>query len=345
LAKQDQLSKATALYKKGDPDAAAELLEHLVEREPGNIQAHLLLARCYSRMRLGEDAVSEIEEALSLDPDNPEALTLRGAEHYFADEMVEADDKLTRAIELDPSRVEAYVRQAQVRTDMKKFDEAEELLRQAEERAATDPDAQARVLMGKVYLAMQRREHAKALELIEQNESLLADHPYEAATVRSNQAVIYARQRDYDRARSLLVDALDLDPYFRSARVLLGQIALLQKDYELAADQLGQVSENGDEPDPQVEYSLATALQALKRNAEATEHYRAAVKAGLTGLPAITAGLAAAVPNLNIRIGILVVLLVAVAALLSLVVKQVLFLLAIVGMLGVLGWQIIRGGR
>ena len=344
MPKAGELTNAWRLFRKGDPDAAADVLEPLVEREPQEVPARLLLARCYSRMRLGEDAVAEIEEALELAPDNAEAHALRGAEHYFADEFEEAAEELNRAIELDPSCVEAYVRLAQVRVDEKEFGEAASLLETAEERAGDDKEKLALVRMGQVYLAMQQRQNSRVLELISENEELLAANPYAAATVRSNQAVVYARQRDYARARELLIEVLDLDPYFHTARGLLGQIAALQRDYELAVDQLQQVVEHSGEVGAHVYYSLATSLAALGRRAEASQYYGMALGEGLTGFPGLSARLALLLPNPRARLAVGAVLL-AVVAVLAFRFLSPFMAAALVFGLGLLGWQMARGGR
>ena len=344
MAAKDDLSKARDRYRKGNPDGAADVLERLLEREPGNVAAHLLLARCYSRMRQGEDAVAEIEEALNLEPDNVEARTLRGAEHYFADELDEAADLLQAAIDQDGNAVEAYVRLAQVRTDQKEFQEAEELLDQAAERAGENREALALVRMGQVYLAMQRRRHDDALQIITDNEELWKLSPYVEATVRSNEAVIHARQRQFNRARELLVDVLDLDPYFHTARALLGQIAAMERDHEFAVEQLQQVVENSDEPSAQVRYALATSLSALGRHEEANAQYAAALASGLSGVPALTARLNVLVPNPAIRMAIGLVLL-ALIAFVAFRTLPIFMAAAIVFALALIGRQLLRGGR
>jgi tetratricopeptide (TPR) repeat protein len=344
VPEQERYEAARELYEKGDPDAAADILEPVVEAEPDNTAARLLLARSYSRMRLGEEAVGEIDPVLEREPENVEALTLRGAEHYFADELREAADKLQQAIDLDPDTLEARARLAQVLTDEKQFTEAAEVLDQAEERAEGRTEGLPMVRMARVYLLMQKRDHAGALQLIEENEELWKASPYVHATVRSNQAIIKARQRDFGAAKELLIDALDSDPYFYSARSLLGQIAAMQRDHQLAVDQLSQVVESGVPVSPHVQYALASSLMALGRSDEANEHYREALKSGLSGMPAITARLAVAVPNLKVRLallGVVVVLL----ALLAFRAFPPILAGAIVLMFGVLGYQVIKGGR
>lgn len=342
MAHKDELTEARRLYGQAQADAAADILEDLVEREPDNIEARLLLARVYSRMRLGEDAVEEIEAVLERRPDDSEALTLRGAEHYFADELDEAEETLERAIELDPDNAEARARLAQVYTDRKLYTDATEILGEGEEVAGERGDAMAMVRMAQVYLAMQQRQHPRALQLIEENEDLWAQHPYIEATVRSNQAVVVARQRDYSRARELLVDVLDIDPYFYTARALLGQIAAMQRDHETAVDQLTQVLEVDDDVRPQVRYALASSLAAMGRHEEANEQYRAALEAGLSGVPAMTARASVLIPNLRLRLaagGVVLLLL----ALVLLQVVPPFMAIAIVAAVGLLGWQILRG--
>lgn len=338
------LEHAARLYREGSPDGAAEVLESLLEATPTNTAAQLLLARSFSRMRQADDAVAELEEVLERDPANVEALTLRGAEHYFVDELDEAEDKLKQALDIEPGRVEALVRLAQVHTDRKDFDDAAAVLEVAVENAGEDPDQLALVRMGQVYLAMQRRDSDGALTLISENEGLWEGRPYVAATVRSNEAIIYARRRNYDRSRELLIDALELDPYFHMARGLLGQIALMQKDFSLAADQLQQVVENGEDVSAHAYYALAASLQALKRPLEALPYYEAALDRGLRGFPALTARFAVLVPDMTLRYVVLAVFLAALGWL-ALRVFPPLATLALVAGVAVIGWQVVRGGR
>ncbi len=339
-----RLERAKEQYLRGDPDGAADELEALLEAEPGLTEPQVLLARCYSRMRQPADAVAELDEVLAREPGHPEALALRGAEHYFEDELDEAEEKLKQALAAQPGLVEAQVRLAQVHTDRKEFDDAEAVLAAGVETAADNADDLALVRMGQVYLAMQRRDSDGALTIISENEHLWEGRPYVASTVRSNQAIIYARRRDYGQAKELLIDALDLDPYFHMARGLLGQVALLQKDYQLAADQLQQVVENGDEVSAYAYYSLGASLQALKRPLEALPYYQAALDRGLSGFPAVTARVAVAIPDVNMRYALLAVF-VAALAWLALRVFSPLLALALVAVVGVFGFQIVRGGR
>ncbi len=335
-------AQARALYQKGDPDAAADVLEGLLEREGPNVEVLLLLARCYSRMRLRQDALGVLQEVLSLQPDNAEALALRGAEYYFADRFAEALADLERAVELAPGNVEARVRLAQLWAERGQFQQAQELLEQAEEKAAADQDALALVRMGQVYLAMRKRQTQEVLRLAEENRPLFRRNPYILATVLSNEAIVHARQRDYDRARAALVEALNIDPYFVDARALFGQIALLQRDYAMAAHELRQVVEYSDNAGAQVHYALASALNALGQKAEALEHYRAALKKGLSGFPAVVARLAVLLPSRELRIG-LVLLLLAVIAAIGFRFLSAPMAVAVVAVAGVLAWQILRG--
>jgi tetratricopeptide (TPR) repeat protein len=344
MAQAEDLARAQEAYRQGDPDTAADILERYVELEPTDMAARLLLARCYSRMRMSDEAIIELEDVLKLEPKNSEAHALRGAEHYFADELDEALQELERAIELDPDNVEARVRLAQVHTDLKQDEEAEAALAEAEARAGQDEDKLALVRMGQVYLAMQRRQNDRVQELIAENEHLWQGRPYVASTIRSNEAILYARRRDYARARDLLVDALDLDPWFHTARSLLGQIAVIQRDYALAADQLAQVVENSDDVGPHVYYALATSLAALNRQDEAVPYYAAALERGLRGFPALTARLAVWFPDPRLRLALLVVLLLALGYL-AFSTFEPFIALAVVAFVGVLGWQIVRGGR
>ncbi len=342
MANTDELTRARESFMQGDPDSAADRLETLLEAEPENVPALLLLARCYSRMRMGEDAVAEIETALELEPDNAEAHALRGAEHYFADELDEAQEELDRALELDPQSVEAHVRLAQVRIDEKGLARAAELLEKAEELAGEDSGKLALVRMGQVYHAMQSRDNSRALRLVSESEDIIAENPYVAATIRSNEAIIYARQRNYARARELLVDVLELDPYFSAARSLLGQIATIQKDYAFAADQLRQVVENRERVGAQVYYSLASSLSALGDPLEAGHYYRLALQEGLGGFPGLTAKLAVMLPDLRMRLALGAALL-AVVAFLAFRTFAPFMAAAIVFAIGLFGWQIIRG--
>jgi tetratricopeptide (TPR) repeat protein len=111
---------------------------------------------------------------------------------------------------------------------------------------------------GRIPLAVQRYRQARTLE-----------PDYKALIVRLADALL--ELNELDQARAAYEEVVNETGLEAAALYGLGQIAMLQRDYEAAIEYLSRSLEM-DTAATRVHYALAQALRAVKRNAEASTH-------------------------------------------------------------------------
>ena len=95
----------------GGPEQAAELFELVIEQDPGYAPAYgkLAMARFWSFSLDSDEPVEEaVRRALEIDPDNSDALAIRGRLRDIEGRSAEAEKALLRAIETGPNNPMAY---------------------------------------------------------------------------------------------------------------------------------------------------------------------------------------------------------------------------------------------
>jgi tetratricopeptide (TPR) repeat protein len=98
-----------ALFETGDWKAAAPEFEAAVAKAPRWTDAHFSLAAVYARIDRVPDAMKELEITLSSDPDHYRANLLRGRILSLQNNPEEALPNLEKAVEVQPSSVEAHL--------------------------------------------------------------------------------------------------------------------------------------------------------------------------------------------------------------------------------------------
>ncbi len=180
----------TALTEIGQFSEATEVLEKAVELEPNNAGARASLAKAYIQQEQAMKAVEEAQTALSLDPRNYKGLLVAAlADFYYRDRMSSAIDYLSRAIEAEPTRPDAYRHLGNAYFQMKSW-----------------------------YRA--RHEYMKALERIP--DAIIANTAPDRAQVNFLIAYTYHHGNMYDKEIDYLNEALALQPAYIDA---LRQIA------------------------------------------------------------------------------------------------------------------------
>jgi Flp pilus assembly protein TadD len=84
-----------------------------------------------SKDRKHTEAVQELKQAITVDPDFAEAHTNLGVQYYLLNRPAEAETALLRALELDPASASAYVDLAAVKLLQRDADAAEGFARRA----------------------------------------------------------------------------------------------------------------------------------------------------------------------------------------------------------------------
>ncbi len=126
------------------------------------VKHHIQFASGYLDLKMYEDALAEAEAALTLQPDQPQALAMKSAVLWEMKRLSEAEPCMAKLAELNPKDSGLWINLAYVRRRTKSLDEAVTTLQRAFD--ANPKDALAHFNMA-CYRAVQHRT-TEALELL-----------------------------------------------------------------------------------------------------------------------------------------------------------------------------------
>ncbi len=249
------LYKGMALVKLGsqradttDLRAGVRLLEETLRTHPDYAEAQLLLGLGFGMLRQPARAVPAFEQAVRLDPDNPEYLYGLADAYEKTRRDPDAIIRLyERALQVQPALAKTRVNYGRFLEGLGRLDDAVEQYRQA---AAEEPWlAQAHYNLGTAYLQQQQFGAAEAallqaLELepdytdalgnlgllyINQGKTAQARSRFEQAVAAApndplslgNLGTFYLNHEEYDRAVDLLTRAVEINPQYLNGLVNL----------------------------------------------------------------------------------------------------------------------------
>lgn len=119
-SKQETTSDPTDLFNKGDFKTLNTTLDSQLKSNPNNIQLLLQKAQAlaqeasltFREKELGNEALVYIDQVLSIDPKNIEALTLKGYVYEIQQDYVKAHRYYDEALKLDPKNVDTLTQKA-----------------------------------------------------------------------------------------------------------------------------------------------------------------------------------------------------------------------------------------
>ncbi len=209
----------------GDMEAAREAIEKAIETV-GNDNRKLSQA-LFIRATLAEDdeaRLADLNQAIKIDPDNIDALRIRGAYYLQNDQADLAIEDFKKWLEHDKENMAAYFVVAQSLMAMQKFDEAIEILNQANEVKPDEPDIYRE--RARIYLAQEKTDQAiedltKAIELDPEDiESLMM------------RATIYLDEEKHDEALADVNKVLQVQPGLVAAYRLRSFIYSAQENFD-----------------------------------------------------------------------------------------------------------------
>ncbi len=283
------LLRAAALLGLSRPEDARKLLEKLTEAVPGHSRAQELLGRCYLAEKKPEPALASLRRAVEADPANGSALRLAAqllvARKKVGDAvaLVEAQDKrvgesaerrvllgrlygvagdrerarteLTRAIDLDPDAVEAYLLLAGLHTGP---DSARKALADVDRAVERQPTyLQGWILKGSLHDALQEWDAASAAY-----RRALEAAPDSVAALNNLAWNLSERGGNIDEALKFAERATELMPKSPSVNDTLGWIYIKKGVYMKAVSHLEYAAEGLPET-PAVHYHLGKAYAEL----------------------------------------------------------------------------------
>jgi len=194
----------TALLREGQTERGAILIQRLLE-DGDTAEAHMLMAYTQLKANQKKRALEEVNHALQLNGNLPEAYSLRGRLAFLDSDMAGAEKAFTKAVSLDPGNFDARLWLGTLQREQGSFKEAHDNLDSA--LRLRPQDVRARFQFARLY--SDEGEDARALTLLE---ALERDSP-EFIEVHRTLATIYFRlgRPDDGRRERKIAEQMDSD--------------------------------------------------------------------------------------------------------------------------------------
>lgn len=240
----------TVYLDQGDHNSAIILLKNVLQKEPDNLQARMLLGSTYLTIGNTVSAEKELSKAHQLDPNNP-LIRIALAKALFQETKF---NKIPALIAdtinwSDKQIAETYTIQAQEKIYHGELDQAQALLFKANQLDKTQPDLH----FTQAFLKIQRRQPEQAKTILQQ---LLSKHPKHARALLLRADIALASQ-EYKAAILDYTQAVKLQKNNWSAKIKLSKVLIEDNQLDQASKQLKSVLSVA----PQ--HPLANYLQAL----------------------------------------------------------------------------------
>lgn len=283
------------LFSSGHPDDAIAPLQESVRTAPDNLRARLILGASLAQVHRNEDAKSQWEAALKIDPHSAEGIDFLSkmliAEGDYGDAIV-----LLRSAKLDE---DLSLRLSFVYDKMGDLEKAEEVLKTAlrvKPSSLALAGALETILVKRSLFQEAIRVAAKTAQLHPGNleaersyfrlmvlnddyatsgplgRKLLLKAPHDFDVLYLN-GVMERASGQFPAARKHLEEAVALDPKHYNARYNLGVVLAELKDYRDAKLHLEKAIELG-ATEPQIRFKLASVLRALGDTEAAQEQLK-----------------------------------------------------------------------
>lgn len=260
-----ELQKAQDLLAKGSLPEAVVALKHVVESDPTNVDAHLVLGTALALQGLRSESLKETEMAIYLAPNSAKTHNQLGVVLSRFLETVEAKKAFEDAISLDPSFAEAHVNLALALAQTDELALAHEQLDKAIVLyGATAPAAKPYFIRAKVWSAQGDNDHAIAdLEKAINLNPGYAEAWFDLSQLRQSKG-------NLDGAIAAAQKAVDLNPNDGAEQSWLGRTYLEKGDAARAVRHLKTARTLGADDKPTL-YSLARALRASGKTEESKQ--------------------------------------------------------------------------
>ena len=227
-----QLQAARYLLLVGQFDDARTRAARLLEIDPKNIDAHIIMANALAGLRDAEGAVAILREAIEMDPSRTDAYTNLARVHLAEGRQSDAMKAYTIALTIDPRSIPAHLALANFQWTTGALDAAERTLKKA---LALDAN---HVLTNRAlatfYTAARRNDEAERyLTTV-----VAATH---APDDRLALADFYLTTRRLDEARQILTPLAEHRRYSGAAETRLARLEFLQGNTAAAEDRLQRV--------------------------------------------------------------------------------------------------------
>ncbi len=261
-ATEDLEAAFQAANRKQEAGQFAEALEAynaIIEAEPK--ADNVWISRAWAKWQLKDasGARADLAQALSLNPDNPEAYRLRAIIRYQARDLEASQADLDRAIEIVPDNAELFALRGQVKFDLGRLQNAQDDL----DRAISLNDA----FVSAIFLRGRLNERLGQSTQAQADYSRAIELNPELADAYNNRGWLRYHDTDWAGATADARRTIELAPEAAEPQRLLGYAAFAQGDYTLAATSLARAVDLTDD-DAGAAYALYVRHFALLRSGQ-----------------------------------------------------------------------------
>ncbi|HSU55328.1 MAG TPA: tetratricopeptide repeat protein [Candidatus Dormibacteraeota bacterium] len=257
--------------RKGDASAAISSLKQFTAQRPQLPQGHLLLANAYLAARDLEQAAAVYEHMLQSFPNSPQVPLFLGLVLVQQKKVPEARTAFEQALTRTPGYLPAIEQLVELDLTQKRFNEA---LARINEQITKQPNAPE-------LLVLLAREHMAKAGALVQNEMKTAAKPGQKLAIADLPAAV----AEANEAEAALLKALELNPNYRPAYLMLAQVYVASNKYQAALARLTSLTAKTNEMAALMQIGMIH--DELKEYAAAREAYTNLLSRNPTFTPAL----------------------------------------------------------
>jgi tetratricopeptide (TPR) repeat protein/peroxiredoxin len=224
--KRNDFTYGVAMYQHGYLDQAAESFQHVIDLKPNDADAYYNLGTLSLKRNNLEQARTYLEKTVQLRPDYPEAwnnLGMMAAQHEQLDEAIR---NFQQSLQLRPGYAIALLNLGNVYRRRHSFEKAEDCLTRSIQLQPDDPEAN--YSLGMLYA--QQGQMERAADYLQRALALRPIYP----EALNNLGVLYVRGQQYAQAEDQFKTGIRVAPSFDQSYLNLARLYAMQDDKQRA---------------------------------------------------------------------------------------------------------------
>lgn len=224
----DHFRRANTYLQSGEAEKAITILESLYDQSPDNSSFYRKLKDAYESVKRYDDALRLVQDRID-NQSTPQLLSEKARLLYQNEDEEAAIKTWEEAIDLAPDRASTYRIVYQTLVDIRRFQQAIEVLQTARDRL--DDDSLFRTELA--YLYGLDGQHGQAMQ---EYVDLLAANPNRVALVRNRLQTFVEQNEGIEASTEVLQTAVENNPLNTAYRELLGWLHMKTDNYTKAYD-------------------------------------------------------------------------------------------------------------
>ncbi len=248
---------------------AVSEIQQAINLDPSRAESYLLLALLELRENQPDQAETNFKKATEVDPSAMNAQLALGGFYQTRNRLPEAEQQFRHAISVDPKNPAARAALVRLLSQEGKIDEIEPFLRETKKEMGDNSEGYR--MLGDYYFATSQLDKATS-----EYSSLYIDHPKDPQ-VRKNYIQLLILKGNLDEASKLDNDILKVAPRDTDALIYKAQIQLRQNNAAGAISSL-QSALGNDKDNAIAHYQLGVAYDQQSKEQQAESEWREAVR-------------------------------------------------------------------